>query len=75
MLNLKNFMSKIKGHENAQPVRLIFIDTKEEIEFKSIAYAKRITGVNEYQIKESLNPVKKKRFAYQNREIAFRIKK
>ena len=75
MLNLKNFMSKIKGHENAQPIRLIFIDTKEEIEFKSIAYAKRITGVNEYQIKESLNPIKKKRFEYQNRQIAFRIKK
>ena len=35
-------MSKIRGHENAQPVRLIFIDTKEEIEFKSVAYAKRI---------------------------------
>lgn len=68
-------MSKIKGHENAQAVRLIFIDTKEEIEFKSIAYAKRITGVNEYQIKESLTPVKKKRFEYQNRQITFRIKK
>ena len=47
-------MSKIKGHENAMPIRLIFIDTKEEIEFKSVAYAKRVTGVNEYQIKESL---------------------
>ena len=68
-------MSKIKGHENAQAVKLIFIDTKEEIEFKSIAYAKRITGVNEYQIKESLTPVKKKRFEYQNRQITFRIKK
>jgi hypothetical protein len=75
MLNLKNYMSKIKGHENAMPIRLIFIDTKEEIEFKSVAYAKRVTGVNEYQIKESLNPVKKKRFEYQNRQIAFRIKK
>ena len=52
-------MSKIRGHENAQPVRLIFLDTKEEIEFKSVAYAKRVTGVNEYQ----------------NRQIAFRIKK
>ena len=68
-------MSKIKGHENAQEVKLIFIDTKEQIEFKSIAYAKRITGINEYQIKESLNPIKKKRFQYQNREITFRIKK
>jgi len=60
---------------NAQPIRLIFLDTKEEIVLKSIAYAKRITGVNEYQIKESLNPIKKKRFQYQNREITFRIKK
>jgi hypothetical protein len=61
--------------DNAQPIKLIFIDTKEEIEFKSVAYAKRVTGVNEYQIKESLSPVKKKRFEYQNREITFRIKK
>jgi hypothetical protein len=68
-------MSKIKGHENAQPVRMIYIDTKEEVEFKSVAYAKRITGVNEYQIKESLSPLKKKRFDYQDRKITFRIKK
>ena len=61
--------------DNAQPIKLIFIDTKEEIEFKSVAYAKRITGVNEYQIKESLSPIKKKRFEYKNREITFRIKK
>ena len=60
---------------NAQPIKLIFIDTKEEIEFKSVAYATRITGVSEYQIKESLSPIKKKRFEYQNREITFRIKK
>ena len=68
-------MSKIRGHENAQPVRMIYIDTKEEVEFKSVAYAKRITGVNEYQIKESLSPLKKKRFDYQDRKITFRIKK
>ena len=64
-----------KRHENAQPVRLIFLYTKEEIEFKSVAYATRITGVNEYQIKESLSPIKKKRFDYQDRKITFRIKK
>jgi hypothetical protein len=68
-------MSKIKGHENAQPVRMIYIDTKEEVEFKSVAYARRVTGVNEYQIKESLSPLKKKRFDYQDRKITFRIKK
>ena len=65
----------MKGHENAQPVRMIYIDTKEEVIFKSIAYARRITGVNEYQIKDSLNPVKKKKYYYQNRQIVFRIKK
>mgnify|MGYP003705136093 CR=1 FL=1 len=65
----------MKGHENAQPIRMIYIDTKEEVIFKSIAYARRITGVNEYQIKDSLNPVKRKKFTYQNRQIAFRIKK
>ena len=65
-------MNKI---DNAQPIKLIFIDTKEEIEFKSVAYATRITGVNEYQIKESLSPIKKKRFDYQERKITFRIKK
>ena len=64
-----------KRHENAQPIKLIFIDTKEEIEFKSVAYATRITGVNEYQIKESFSPIKKKRFDYQDRKITFRIKK
>jgi len=68
-------MSKIRGHENAQPVRMIYIDTKEEVEFKSVAYARRVTGVNEYQIKESLSPLKKKRFEYQDRKITFRIKK
>jgi len=68
-------MSKIRGHENAQPVRMIYIDTKEEVEFKSVAYARRVTGVNEYQIKESLSPLKKKRFDYQDRKITFRIKK
>ena len=62
----------MKGHENAQPVRMIYLDTKEETIFKSISYARRITGVVEYQIKQSLNPVNKKRFTYNNRIIVFR---
>ena len=65
----------MNGHQNSQPVRMIYIDTKEEVIFKSIAYARRVTGVNEYQIKDSLNPVKKKKYYYQNRKIVFRIKK
>jgi hypothetical protein len=62
----------MKGHENAQEVRMIYLDTKQEIIFKSISYAKRITGVNEYQIKQSLNPVNKKRFTHKDRIIIFR---
>jgi hypothetical protein len=62
----------MNGAENSQPVRMIYLDTKQEIIFKSISYAKRITGVNEYQIKQSLNPVNKKRFTYQDRIIIFR---
>ena len=62
----------MKGHENSQPVRMIYLDTKEEITFKSISYANRVTGVNEYQIKQSLNPVNKKRFTFQDRIIIFR---
>ena len=62
----------MNGAENAFPVRMIFLDTKQETIFKSVAYAHRVTGVNEYQIKQSLNPVNKKRFTYQDRIIIFR---
>lgn len=65
----------MKGHENAQPVKMIYLDTKEEIVFKSVAYARRITGIVEYQIKQALNPMNKKRFTYQERQITFRIVK
>jgi hypothetical protein len=62
----------MNGAENAQKVRMIYLDTKQEIIFKSISYAKRITGVNEYQIKQSLNPVNKKRFSHKDRIVVFR---
>jgi hypothetical protein len=65
----------MKGHENAQPVRMIYLDTKEETIFKSVAYARRITGIIEYQIKQALKPMNKKRFTYQERQITFRIVK
>ena len=65
----------MNGHENSQKVRMIYLDTKEETIFKSVAYAKRITGIVEYQIKQAMNPVNKKRFTYQNRLITFRIVK
>jgi hypothetical protein len=62
----------MKGHENAFPVRMIYLDNKQETIFKSVSYAHRVTGVNEYQIKQSLNPVNKKRFTYKDRIIIFR---
>jgi hypothetical protein len=62
----------MNGAENAQKVRMIYLDNKQETIFKSVAYAHRVTGVNEYQIKQSLNPVNKKRFTYQSRIIIFR---
>ena len=62
----------MNGAENAQKVRMIYLDNKQETIFKSVSYAHRVTGVNEYQIKQSLNPVNKKRFTYQDRIVVFR---
>lgn len=62
----------MNGQFNSQPVRMIYLDNKEEVIFKSISYARRITGVVEYQIKQSLNPVNKKRFTYNDRIVVFR---
>ena len=62
----------MNGAENSQQVRMIYLDNKQETIFKSISYAHRVTGVNEYQIKQSLNPVNKKRFTYKDRIIIFR---
>ena len=62
----------MNGAENAQPVRMIYLDNKQETIFKSVSYAHRVTGINEYQIKQCLNPVNKKRFTYQDRIIIFR---
>ena len=62
----------MNGANNAQQVRMIYLDNKQETIFKSVAYAHRVTGVNEYQIKQSLNPVNKKRFIHNDRIIIFR---
>lgn len=61
-----------KGHENAFAVRMIYLDTKEEKVFKSVAYASRTIHSTEHSIKQSLNPVNKKRFEYNGRTIIFR---
>ena len=65
----------IEGVENAQKVRMIYLDDKTEQIFKSIAYATRITGVHESSIRIGLNPLKQRKFEYQGRIIVFRINK
>ena len=65
----------IEGIENAQKVRMIYIDDKTEQVFKSIAYATRITGVHESSIRIGLNPLKQRKFDYNGRKIVFRINK
>ena len=64
-----------KGFENNIQVRMIFTDDKTEMWFQSIAAATRKTGINAKTIRDSLNPISKKRFNYQNRIVVFRIKK
>jgi len=56
-------------------VRMIYVDDKSEVLFKSLAHAARNTRITQDSIKKSLNPLLKKRFIYNNREIIFRIKK
>jgi hypothetical protein len=63
------------GFENNIPIRIIFTDDKSEILFQSIAAASRKTGINPKSIRDSLNPIAKKKFSYENRAIVFRIKK
>ena len=68
---------EIKGMENNIPVRMVFIDTKEEIHFKSIALASRKARVPAQAIRESLNPIARKKFMIKHldkeRVVAFRI--
>ena len=65
----------IEGIQNAQKIKLIYLDDKTEQVFKSIAYATRITGVHESSIRIGLNPLKQRKFDYKGRIIVFRINK
>jgi hypothetical protein len=67
--------SEIKGLENSRPIKMIDIETKETTVFKSIAYAKRVSGLSEYAIRAGLNPIQKKRFEVNGRTVCFRIVK
>ena len=64
-----------KGFENNIQIRMIFTDDKTEIWFQSIAAASRKTGINAKTIRDSLNPIAKKKHTYTDRVVVFRIKK
>lgn len=68
-------MMEIAGLENNVPVRMIYIDDKSEVLFKSMAHAARSTRITQDSIKKSLSPLLKRRFKYNDRDVIFRIKK
>lgn len=65
----------IDGIENAQKVKMIYLLDKSEIVLKSVAYASRITGISESSIRYGLNPLKKRKYEYEGKQIVFRIVK
>lgn len=67
--------SEIRGLENSRPIKMIDIETKETTVFKSIAYAKRVTGLSEYALRAGLNPLQKKRFEVNGKQVCFRVVK
>jgi hypothetical protein len=67
--------NEIKGLENSMPIRMVYIDTMEEVVFKSAALASRKTKVSAQVIRESLSPVARKKFIVDNRKVVFRIAK
>ncbi len=56
--------SEIAGLENSVPVRMIYIDDKSEVLFKSLAHAARNTRITQDSIKKSLNPLQKRKFKH-----------
>ena len=65
----------VSGAENARPIKMIDIETKEVTIFKSIAYAVRSTKVPEYSLRQGLSPLAKKRFEVNGRKVCFRVHK
>jgi NADH dehydrogenase FAD-containing subunit len=68
-------MMEIAGLENNVPVRMIYIDDKSEVLFKSLAHAARNTKITQDSIKKSLSPLLKRRFKHNDRDVIFRIVK
>ena len=68
-------MMEIAGLENSIPVRMIYVDDKSEVLFKSMAHAARSTRITQDSIKKSLSPMLKRRFKHNDRDVIFRIVK
>jgi hypothetical protein len=70
---------ELKGLENNIPVRMVFIDTREEVYFDSVSKAARKYKINAQAIRDGLNPLARKKFLIndgtKDRVVAFRIKK
>ena len=68
-------MMEIAGLENSIPVRMIYVDDKSEVLFKSMAHAARSTRITQDSIKKSLCPMLKRKFKHNDRDVIFRIVK
>lgn len=66
---------EIAGLENSIPVRMIYVDDKSEVLFKSMAHAARSTRITQDSIKKSLSPMLKRKFKHNDRDVIFRIVK
>jgi hypothetical protein len=66
---------QMTGIDNNIEVRLIYLDTKEEVEFRSIAKAIRVLGTDYKTIMTYMNPINKKRYKHNDRLCVVRLKK
>jgi hypothetical protein len=70
---------EIKGLENNIPIRMVYIDTREEVYFDSISKVARKYKINAQAIRDGLNPLARKKFLIndgtKDRVVAFRIRK
>ena len=66
---------QMTGIDNNIEVRLIYLDTKEEILFRSIAKAIRVLGTDYKTIMTAMNPINKKRYKHNDRLCVVRLKK
>ena len=66
---------EIRGIENNVEVRVIYLDNKEEVKFRSIAACCRFLGTTHKTLITSLNPLTKRRYTHNNRELVVRLKK